>query len=229
MNITPGFWKTHNGRKARVLCTDAPGNYPVIGYIENAAGGSTLCSWNLGGLNCINDYSTNDLVEPWTSPIAAGHNPDKLTEEQVEVDKGWRLLSEGEHEANHDVCPAEWWYSPDARWIGAEGRWICGHGQTLRTKMPPGYFLPKTKKRVPCGPEDFPPGSCFKWSHWREHEYSNVIYRNETGIALIVSAGGGGTLTYSDLFKRDGALRSLDGGKTWLPCWKEVDTPPEAA
>lgn len=146
MNITPGYWRTVNNRKARVLCTDAPGNYPVIGYIENAVGGSAPCSWNLGGLNCINDYTPNDLTEPWDEP-----------------------------------------------------------------------------KRVPCGPEDFPPGSCFKWSSWDEHDCCDVVCRNALGITILVAANCSGSfLTYDVLHSRGDALRSLDGGKTWLPCYKEI-------
>ncbi len=33
MKIEVGYWETRDGRKARVLCTDAPGEWPVVGYI----------------------------------------------------------------------------------------------------------------------------------------------------------------------------------------------------
>ena len=31
--MTPGLYRTRSGHKARVLCNDAPGPYPNVGYI----------------------------------------------------------------------------------------------------------------------------------------------------------------------------------------------------
>jgi len=67
------------------------------------------------------------------SPVAAGHNPDKLTEEQVGVIEGWRLLDEDE-------------ISQDRNWMDeielrSEGRWEdgkwCGNRKsaTYRTRL----------------------------------------------------------------------------------------------
>lgn len=154
MNITPGYWRTVNNRKARVLCTDAPGNYPVIGYIESEGGGATLYSWTLCGRMFVydrhsNDHHSSDLTEPWTEP-----------------------------------------------------------------------------KRVPCGPEDFPPGSCFKWQGiWADNVCCDIVYRGPAGIAVITygyQSLHSQFLSYNDLFINVNASRSLDGGKTWLPCYKEI-------
>lgn len=111
MNITPGYYKTRDGRKARVLCTDAPGEYCVVGYVEYEKV-SFVCAWLPDGSAPLRLEGRDDLIELWTEP--------------------------------------------------------------------------KPKKRVPCGPEDFPPGT--------------VMF-----------------------FRMEGFQRSLDGGKTWLPCWKEVE------
>jgi hypothetical protein len=76
-----------------------------------------------------------------TSPVAPGHNPDRLTEAQVGVAEGWRLLA-----------PEEVWDRPMEdeavmRWCPEVGGWDSGYIGSLvtctyRTKRPPGYFLP---------------------------------------------------------------------------------------
>jgi len=44
----PGMYKTRDGRDARVLCDDAPGDFALIGYIT-LQGGYFCCSWTHSG------------------------------------------------------------------------------------------------------------------------------------------------------------------------------------
>lgn len=81
------------------------------------------------------------------SPLAPGHNPDRLTEAQVGVAEGWRLLAPEEVRDRTPVEQAD--ASRDlAAWSGAKDGWDSGYAGllqcfTYRTKQPPGYFLPK--------------------------------------------------------------------------------------
>lgn len=76
------------------------------------------------------------------SPIAAGHNPDKLTEEQVEIKHGWRLLEPAE------ICNRPVTF--DIQIYGTSWCTCATNGSvksyTYRTLRPPGYFLPKTRQ-----------------------------------------------------------------------------------
>lgn len=76
--------------------------------------------------------------------VAEGHNPDKLTEAQVGVKDGWRLLAPKEIADRQKTSAIEVWWHPcgwqNGDWIGSDPR------STYRTKMPPGYFLPKPEK-----------------------------------------------------------------------------------
>jgi len=65
VNITVGYWETKDGRKARVLCTDAPGRCPVKGYIETAEGESGSMSWALKGEWLSPSNTGADLIRPW--------------------------------------------------------------------------------------------------------------------------------------------------------------------
>lgn len=56
--------KTRDGRKVRILCTDAPGPYPVIGYVEYRDRWSDPHAWDRHG-KWMNGGDANllDLVE----------------------------------------------------------------------------------------------------------------------------------------------------------------------
>jgi len=76
-----------------------------------------------------------------TSPLAAGHNPDKLTEEQVGVKDGWRLLAPEEIGKATDKQLKKW---PISGW--EKGKWDIGYcgfilDTTYRTKAPIGFYL----------------------------------------------------------------------------------------
>lgn len=79
------------------------------------------------------------------SPIAPGHNPDQLTEEQVEVKFGWRLLTEeeiGERPPTFDIqlYTARGWATDK---VSGDVR-----DYTYRTRRPPGFFLPKPAPKL---------------------------------------------------------------------------------
>lgn len=76
MNIKAGeSYKTKCGEKATALCTDAPGFFPVIGFITYHQGQSSgAASWTTEGLengkaNVFPRCEDNDLVAEWTEPV----------------------------------------------------------------------------------------------------------------------------------------------------------------
>ena len=77
---------------------------------------------------------------------AEGHNPDGLTEAQVGVRDGWRLLSAEEREARHrynskDITrDIERWDGDMWDGAGWVGSWDL---RTYRTRHPAGHYLPK--------------------------------------------------------------------------------------
>lgn len=64
--FTPGTYLTRDGRKAVVLCDDAPGAYPLKGYIRCGDGG-WAADWTCGGRH-VRD--TADLMPPVTPSFA---------------------------------------------------------------------------------------------------------------------------------------------------------------
>jgi hypothetical protein len=63
--IKPGYYKTRDGRSARVVCVDAPiDEFPVIGFVENR-----FCTWKANGAyGDFGDEFKTDLVEPGVEP-----------------------------------------------------------------------------------------------------------------------------------------------------------------
>jgi hypothetical protein len=53
-------YKTRDGRAVRLLCTDGPGIYPIIGLI---GGNPITATWNIKGLYSTNQVCRHDLVE----------------------------------------------------------------------------------------------------------------------------------------------------------------------
>jgi len=112
------------------------------------------------------DYTRIDVQFNWTyrtkkpvgfylpkSPIAGGHNPRGLTEEQVGVKDGWRTLSVEERQAlkadyhSSTTAGVEYWQT------GSSGGWAspatgCCTPDTYRTKKPVGFYLPKPKAKL---------------------------------------------------------------------------------
>jgi len=76
--------------------------------------------------------------------IAQGHNPAGLTEDQVGVAEGWRLLAPdeiGEHKKDDKPGEIQRWYSSNgAGWQMSGGNHGWESSQTYRTKAAPGRF-----------------------------------------------------------------------------------------
>ena len=65
MKIKVGYWETRDGRKARVLCTDALSKWPVRGYVENNGQEPSNISWKENGRWVGSNSSSADLIRPW--------------------------------------------------------------------------------------------------------------------------------------------------------------------
>jgi hypothetical protein len=65
-------YRTRQGGKGVVLCTDAPGLWPLKGYVM-AEGGeeSNPFEWRTGGVEfSVEDERPNDLVSIWEEPVS---------------------------------------------------------------------------------------------------------------------------------------------------------------
>lgn len=73
--------------------------------------------------------------------IAKGHNPAGLSESQVDVNGGWRLLQDSEIYGEQFRADIEMWDTFCEEWLN--GDW-CGNDTTTtyRTKKPEGWFKP---------------------------------------------------------------------------------------
>ena len=80
--------------------------------------------------------------------LAKGHNPNKLTEEQVGVANGWRLLEVDELKSPQEKGTQYWSNMLLGVWSPIAGRCAThSHSETYRTQRPVGYFLPKTQEQ----------------------------------------------------------------------------------
>ena len=62
--------QTVSGKKVRILCTDSPGYYPVVGLVD---GNSVPNTWSIEGETYRDKKTPNDLVEvPVNIPFLAG-------------------------------------------------------------------------------------------------------------------------------------------------------------
>jgi hypothetical protein len=66
--FTPGEYLTRDGRKAVVLCDDAPGMYPLIGYVLMRQGDAAANTWAHDGAGVFVGTKMNDLMPPVTEP-----------------------------------------------------------------------------------------------------------------------------------------------------------------
>lgn len=153
------------------------------------------------------------------SPVAKGHNPDSLTEEQVGVSEGWRLLTEHEKRGQHGGREVQIhrgcniWESPDKGY--ADG-WYLNRRQVFRTKSPVGFFLSKPKKLVPWTLETAPKGTVLL----RQKGVTSIIEAVVTWTPDYLRAGSYHTINWHSL--SEAFEHSLDGGKTWKICGTEV-------
>ncbi len=131
IQLSVGEWKMRNGEKAVVEYHHKGAAYPWCGYVNEKAQ-----TWSGDGKYCRTlSITEHDIIAPWTSPIAPGHNPDKLTVEQVGEGywlPEWEVLSKiPPHKRieivqfwNIIVCE---WQSPVCSQIGNE--------ETYRTRL----------------------------------------------------------------------------------------------
>ncbi len=176
MKIGIGEWKMRNGGKAVVLGL-LPGshNYPLIGYSLDETGDGEVVTWSLSGNQFIGDQTSRDLISTWTSPIAPGHNPDKLTEEQVGVKDGWRLLEWEEIKSisvESKKKGLEFWGIMSLTWKRPDGG-PANNDSTYRTRLSREELaaLDKPKKRL-IRVEELPP---------------ICLVRNGTLVSLVTS------------------------------------------
>lgn len=195
-----------------------------------AEGGKVECSylrlnaWEFADAPCW-DWATFDY-RIHQSPIAAGHNPHNLTEDQVECDKGWRLLQE--HEIKSSISTRRNELPPNVlqMWLPEDEKWDLefrpgGNDRscTYRTLLYPAdlakYDIQPTKTKQPLTAADFPPGTVIRCSgivNWAmvlvtSPSYISVSFEYQTSYERLMV----GQWQYS-----------TDQGKTWLPCYKEV-------
>lgn len=95
LRIGIGEWKMRDGQKVSIISKNP--FYAEFPWIGSWSGLDGVREWTDDGTYCaIGTISSRDIIAPWTSPIAKGNNPDKLTDEEVGVANGWRLLDEDE-------------------------------------------------------------------------------------------------------------------------------------
>ena len=72
--MTPGLYRTRSGHKARVLCNDAPGRWPCVGYIILNTDPDAWLSedaiipalWGINDRLCgYVDNAEWDIIGPW--------------------------------------------------------------------------------------------------------------------------------------------------------------------
>jgi hypothetical protein len=108
MTITPGYYRTRGGRKARVLCTDAEGPYPIVGYICYE-GGPATCLWDWDSVSG-STRGPLDLVHPWVDAPVVDWSKEREWVKAVAMDKDGRWV-------RYNVTPkadgsGNWWF-PD--------------------------------------------------------------------------------------------------------------------
>lgn len=169
------------------------------------------------------DYRVKPIVN---MKIAAGHNPLNFTEEVVEVEMGWRLLDRDEIKPRSQHIPSIEYHKPFIGW--ASDQMMADSPRFIyRTKLTreqlAKYDLPSriVKKRVPLGPVDFPPGTILRRDSWNPTTWTAVLFVGAKKIRYCTDEKGQADRLYVELV--DMYSRSLDGGKTWLPCYKEVE------
>jgi len=194
-------------------------------------GGPILNTWADAKENPNWDWHNLDYrVKPApASKIASGHNPLNFTEEVVEVDMGWRLLDADEIKPRKRSIEDTNLIEKFTPLYGWEQRW---HGNlpgfTYRTKLTreqlAKYDLPSriVKKRVPCTAADFPPGTILRHESWRPTTWTAVIFVGAEKIRYCTNEHGQGERSYVSMVDTEFS-RSLDGGKTWLACYRLIE------
>jgi len=169
------------------------------------------------------DYRVKPIVN---MKIAAGHNTLNFTEDVVGVDMGWRLLDRDEIKPRSQCIPSIEYYKLGMGWTSGhlrEDSYLYTYRTKLTREQLAKYDLPPriVKKRVPLGPVDFPPGTILRRDSWNPTTWTAVLFVGAKKIRHCTNEKGQADRLYAELV--DMYSRSLDGGKTWLPCYKEIE------
>ena len=105
------------------------------------------------------------------------------------------------------------WYSLTGAWLNIDDIDVCD--RIVRSPGDEKDFLriKPTRKRVPLGPEDVPPGSVLSWDCCGWYMVTCITDGR-------VMCGAGLDYSYEDLGMNHAEI-SRDGGKTWTQCSKE--------
>lgn len=173
------------------------------------------------------------LVKP---KITDGHNPAHLTAAQIPVGRRLMTPEEVERGAQAVDCTKRkdiWVWRPEAeKWEESQRCGSAWEGSCLLLTycVPVGWKDPLLEKkklvRKPCGPEHFPPGTVVREivDFAPNQEWWAII--SITASWLRIGSQRESTPFNSQTFMNQHE-RSIDGGRTWLPCYVEVETETE--
>lgn len=150
-----------------------------------------------------------DVLCPWEFCVAEGHNPKNLTNK--EVGEGWKLIQN----CTEPVNPRAECYNGHKLWVPRAGLANCPYYSADTYRIP----ITKSKRRVPCRPEHFPPGTFVSSTNGDGKSWSVVMYQTQTGHIKCYDV----PYSFEELANLPYWRRSVDGGKTWLPCYMEVE------
>ena len=149
------------------------------------------------------------------SPIASGYNPRLLTEDQVGVADGWRLLHENEIGCFKHKFPVFRYWKDEGKW-GEETANAYSMGWCYRTKAPIGGLKVEVKT-VPLSVDDLP-AVC--WLRWKGEEGNFYLVTRVSTRGVFCQVNNGASIPFEYLL--DKCEYSSDR-KTWLPCSKQVE------
>jgi hypothetical protein len=153
--------KTHAGLDAATAeASRLAAKHPSVPFHVYELLGTACASVSVDYLPATAEAPAPAPKKPNPDEVAKGHNPLGLTNAEVGVSEGWRLLAPEEINPNRKRETVErgsiqyWWegegWNGAAHWAGND------EDSTYRTKNPPGFYLPKVAEYVP---EGLPAGS----------------------------------------------------------------------
>lgn len=169
-------------------------------------------------------YNHNIRIKPLKFPDPPEgrkwHNPENLTPEQVEINKGWRLCLKGEWR----MLGMEFLDESESCWrildrLGFESSKTLYPSVTYRTKSPlPDSEKPEPEEWIPLGPEDLPPGTVFRWPHWTPDVYKTHHEIDEDGVYFHSSTESGDDVSFEGLMSYGVLInRSIPETGKWDP------------
>lgn len=132
------MWDMSNWLNGLAVCADVP----TRTYRTRKPAGYFLPTKTVSGIDL---FGGGFVIKAKIQFMAKGHNPDWLTEEQVETNLGWRLLEKEEMPVSKEgdglIDGLESWTVSNKTWGGP--RYGADEKCTYRTRKPVGYYLPK--------------------------------------------------------------------------------------